>query len=105
MSVLLYVDDIVIVGENRPVAQFVKNLQKRFKVKTKDIASEFIGIEIDQDFTNQQNKLHQSKHIQDVVDRFALKAAKAVTIPIDAACLKDFSSEPNLSRTQSITKA
>ena len=62
-------------------------------VKTKDVASEFIGIEIDQNFTKQRIELHQSKHIQDAVDRFALKDAKAVTIPIDTACLKDFNSE------------
>ena len=81
-------------GENRPVAQFVKNLQKRFKVKTKDVSREFIGIEIDQDSANQQIKLHQSKHIQDAVDQSALKDAKAVTIPINTVCLKDFNSKP-----------
>ena len=54
LILLLYVDGIVFVGENRPVARFVKNLQTRFKVQPKEVAGEFNEIEVNQDSAKQQ---------------------------------------------------
>ena len=38
--------------------------------------------------------IHQTKHIEEAVKKFDLSEAKTVKVPIDVACLNDFTSPP-----------
>ena len=90
MVLLLYVDDIVFVGEQRAMEHFQKAIQKRFKIKIRESAREFIGIEMQQQ--KHSVTIHQQKHIEEAVKKFDLNEAKPVNIPIDVGCLNDFAS-------------
>ena len=69
---------------------FQKTIQKRFKIKIRESAREFIGIQMQQQ--KHSVAIHQQKHIEEAVKKFDLNDAKPVKIPIDVGCLNDFAS-------------
>ena len=78
---LLYVDDMIITGDDAAGIQFVKNhLQKQFQMKDLGPLRYFLGLEISQG--PQGVLLSQQKYLSDILDRADLTDEKSVDTPL-----------------------
>lgn len=78
---LVYVDDIIIIGCNgTTVQQFINLLGKRFSIKDLGDLTYFLGVEVAT--TSIGLLLSQRKYITDLLARTNMTGAKSVTIPL-----------------------
>ena len=78
---LLYVDDMIIIGDDTDGIQFVKNhMQKQFQMKDLGPLRYFLGLEISQG--PQGVPLSQQKYLSDILDRADLTDEKSVDTPL-----------------------
>ena len=82
---LLYVDDILIVGKNvSRIAKLKKELSKFFAMKDLGPAKQILGMRIERDRNSNKLYLSQEKYIEKVLKKFWLDNAKAVSCPLAA---------------------
>ena len=81
--IALYVDDLIIAGENEDVIHTIKQrLSERFEMKDLGIAKKFLGIEIE--YGNDGSiKIHQNQYIQQLLERHGMEECNSVTTPLD----------------------
>ena len=80
---LLYVDDMLIVGHNTSKIDKLKNeLSKSFEMKDLGLASQILSIKISRDRTNGKSWLSQESYIEKVLDKFNMGKAKPVSSPL-----------------------
>ncbi|WJX48823.1 hypothetical protein P8452_35337 [Trifolium repens] len=80
---LLYVDDMLIVGKNISRIKELKNtLSESFAMKDLGEARKILGIEIVRDRNEKKLYLSQEKYVEKVLRRFSMDKAKAVSIPL-----------------------
>jgi hypothetical protein len=79
---LLYVDDMLITGDNSEHISHVKqHLSKEFQMSDLGPLSYFLGIEVQQ--TSKGFYLSQSMYIQDLLDRSGIPDTRTVATPMD----------------------
>jgi hypothetical protein len=79
---LLYVDDMLITGDNSDhISHVKKHLSKEFQMSDLGPLSYFLGIEVQQ--TPKGFYLSQSKYIQDLLDRSGLTDTHTIATPMD----------------------
>lgn len=80
---LLYVDDIVLIGSNMSLLQqIVDRLRREFTVKDLGELSFFLGIDVKRDATSFH--LSQHRYAEDILDRVGMTNCKPAMTPIDA---------------------
>ena len=80
---LLYVDDMLIVGSNiEEINILKKQLSKQFAMKDLGIAKQILGMRIVRDKANGTLKLSQSEYVKKVLSRFNMNEAKSVSPPL-----------------------
>lgn len=83
--VLLYVDDLLILGSNLyQVENLKKELNKNFEMKDLGIVNNYLGIHISQNLEKGFTELDQSDYLLKVLERFGMLNCKAVNTPLDA---------------------
>ena len=81
---VIYVDDAIIASSNKQIINDLKSgIQKELKIKTKPL-SFFLGIEILID-ENHNISMNQTKHINEILERFQLSSCKPASTPIDGS--------------------
>jgi hypothetical protein len=79
---LLYVDDMLITGDNSDhISHVKKHLSKEFQMSDLGPLSYFLGIQVQQ--TLKGFYLSQSKYIQDLLDRSGLTDTRPIATPMD----------------------
>ena len=79
----LFVDDGLIASKSGKIVSIVvEYLKSEFKITLSD-ASLFAGIQIERDRTRKVVFLHQSAYARKVLEKFDMKNAKPVSVPID----------------------
>jgi hypothetical protein len=79
---LLYVDDMLITGDNlEHICHVKQHLSKEFQMSDLGPLSYFLGIEVQQ--TQKGFYLSQSKYIQDLLDRSGITDTRTVATPMD----------------------
>ena len=74
---VLYVDDILIIGNNIPMLEFVKEwLKKCFSMKDLGEAEYILGIKIHRDRSKMLLGLSQGTYIDKILDRFKMGDSK-----------------------------
>ena len=82
---LLYVDDILIVGKNvSKIAALKKQLSKSFAMKDLGPAKQILGMRIERDRSSNKLYLSQEKYIEKVLCKFKMDNAKDVSCPLAA---------------------
>lgn len=82
--IILYVDDILIFGEELEEVRWVKNeLSKHFKMKDLNEVSNFLGLDIHFDAAVGRMTLSQESYIDKVLRRFSMSDCNPVSIPMD----------------------
>ena len=80
---LLYVDDMLIVGKNTSkIDELKKELCKSFSMKELGHAKQILGMRITRLRDKRKIYLSQKKYIERVLERFNMKNAKPVSIPL-----------------------
>ena len=80
---LLYVDDMLIVGQDAGViGNLKKDLFKSFDMKDLGAARQILGMQILRDKKTKKLWLSQEKYIERVLERFNMKHAKPVSTPL-----------------------
>ena len=80
---ILYVDDILLIGNDIPMLQSVKVwLSKQFSMKDLGEASYILGIKIYRDRSRRMLGLSQSRYIDQVLKRFSMEGSKRGYLPI-----------------------
>ena len=80
---LLYVDDILIVGRNTSRIQNLKNaLSKSFAMKDLGGVKQILGMSVTRDRVRRKLYLSQEKYIQRVLQRFGMNDSKPVSAPL-----------------------
>lgn len=84
VAVRLYVDDLLIAGNNEAMIDQVKKmLCKSFMMKDLGGLRYFLGIEVDR--STQGFFLSQKKYVQDLIKEYGMTKARPLKIPIDPA--------------------
>jgi transposase InsO family protein len=82
---LLYVDDILIVGKNvSRIAKLKKELSKSFAMKDLGSAKQILGMRIERDRNSNKLYLSQERYIEKVLQKFRMDKAKPVRCPLAA---------------------
>ena len=80
---LLYVDDMLIVGPNSSrIVNLKKELSKSFAMKDLGLTKQILGIKVIRDRKCKKLWLSQEKYIEKVLQRFNMAKAKAVSTPL-----------------------
>jgi hypothetical protein len=81
--VVLYVDDMLLVGNNMDVIKEVKSqLSSKFDMKDLDAANFILRMEIKRDRANRKLWLNQRKYVETILQRFNMHGSKPVKVPI-----------------------
>jgi hypothetical protein len=81
--VVLYVDDMLLVGNNMDVIKEVKSqLSSKFDMKDLGAANFIFGMEIKRDRANRKLWLNQRKYVETILQRFNMHGSKPVKVPI-----------------------
>ena len=80
---LLYVDDILLIGNNKEMIKGVKSqLSSQFEMKDLGAANFILGIEIKRDYMNRKYWLNQRKYVDMILQRFRMQDCKPINTPI-----------------------
>jgi hypothetical protein len=80
---MLYVDDMLLVGNNMDVIKEVKSqLSSKFDMKDLGVANFILGMEIKKDCANMKLWLNQRKYIETILQRFNMHGSKPIKVPI-----------------------
>ena len=83
VALLLYVDDMLIVGKDAmKISQLKKELSKSFDMKDLGPAQQILGMQIIRDRKKKRLWLSQEKYVERVLKRFNMDKAKPVSIPL-----------------------
>jgi hypothetical protein len=81
--VVLYVDDMLLVGNNMDVIREVKSqLSSKFDMKDLDVANLILGMEIKRGRENKKLWLNQKKYVETILQRFNMHGSKPAKVPI-----------------------
>lgn len=83
LILLLYVDDILIVGQDRiKIAALKKDLSKSFAMKDLGPAKQILGMRITRDRSKRLLWLSQERYLEKVLERFNMHKSKPVSTPL-----------------------
>jgi hypothetical protein len=81
--VVLYVDDMLLVGNNMDVIKEVKSqLSSKFYMKDLGVANFILGMEMKRDRVNRKLWLNKRKYVETILHRFNMHRSKSVKVPI-----------------------
>jgi hypothetical protein len=81
--VVLYVDDMLLVGNNMDVIKEVKSqLSSKFDMKDLRAANFILGMEIKRDHAKRKLWLNQRKYVETILHRFNMHGSISVKVPI-----------------------
>jgi hypothetical protein len=82
---LLYVDDMLVVGSNMQYINVLKNkLANSFVMKYLGVAKKILGMRITIDKKNRKSTLSQGEYTEKVLERFRMQNAKSVNTPLSS---------------------
>jgi len=81
--VVLYVDDMLLVGNNMEIIKEVKSqLCSKFDMKYLRVANFILRMEIKRNHTDRKLKLDQRKYVGTILHRFNMQKCKPIKVPI-----------------------
>ena len=83
MYIVVFVDDLLVIGDDSYINDFMTCVNKKFKIRDLGEAKSFLGMEITRNRENRTLKISQTKYIEKMATRFNLNKAKPVYTPLD----------------------
>ena len=86
MLVALYVDDLLIAGNDMSAISWIKGeLRKLFEMKDLGESQVCLGLEINRDRSSRTLHLSQAGYINTILHRFAMQSSKPVPTPMESS--------------------
>lgn len=86
MIIAIYVDDLVLAGNNIQTIQWMKKeLSSRYEMKDVDEAQICVGLEISCERPSRGLFLSQTKYTKAILKRFSMEARRSVATPMEEA--------------------
>ena len=82
MMIVLYVDDLLIIGKAKAVVEVRKKIAARFDVVCLGPVNHFLGLVIERDRTKRRIYLSQCGYIERILDRVGLAGCNGVSTPL-----------------------
>jgi hypothetical protein len=82
LYLLIYVDDLLLVGDRETVNAAKKELLSLYKMTDLGLAKRFLGISIERDRANRTIKVHQKAYIEGLLERYGLENCNPVSTPM-----------------------
>ena len=80
---VLYVDDMLLIGNNKEIIQDVKTqLSSKFVMKDLGASNFILGMEIKRDRKKKKLQLNQRKYVETILHRFNMQECKPFKVPI-----------------------
>ncbi|KAL7280538.1 hypothetical protein ACG7TL_005470, partial [Trametes sanguinea] len=93
--VILYVDDLLLLGDDRQHIKQVKDtLKKQYKMTDLGAVKRFLGLRILRDRTIRCIDIDQEEYIQSVIERFEMADCKPSRTPLPAGAVLESSEQP-----------
>ncbi|KAL7284388.1 hypothetical protein ACG7TL_001678, partial [Trametes sanguinea] len=93
--VVLYVDDLLLLGDDRQHIKQVKDaLKKQYKMTDLGAVKRFLGLRISRDRTIRRIDIDQEEYIQSVIERFEMADCKPSRTPLPAGAVLESSEQP-----------
>jgi hypothetical protein len=84
--ITVYVDDLAIVGPNEEVIkEFITLIKTYFDIKNLGPIKDYLGIEVNYDIKNKRMKLHQTKYINKMLNKFKFDNINPSKTPMDSS--------------------
>jgi hypothetical protein len=85
--VILYVDDITILGNSiKKINTLKKSLSSRYEMTDLGEIQSYLGVNITRDCANRTMEINQKEYVQTIVERFGMRDANPVYTPLPAGC-------------------
>jgi hypothetical protein len=85
--VILYVDDITILGNSiKKINALKKSLSSRYEMTDLGEIQSYLGVNIIRDRANRTMDIDQKEYVQTIVERFGMRDANPVYTPLPAGC-------------------
>ncbi|KAL7278680.1 hypothetical protein ACG7TL_007682 [Trametes sanguinea] len=93
--VVLYVDDLLLLGDDRQHIKQVKDaLKKQYKMTDLGAVKRFLGLRISRNRTIRRIDIDQEEYIQSVIERFEMADCKPSRTPLPAGAVLESSEQP-----------
>jgi hypothetical protein len=85
--VILYVDDITILGNSiKKINALKKSLSSRYEMTDLGEIQSYLGVNITRDRASHTIEIDQKEYVQTIVERFGMRDANPVYTPLPAGC-------------------
>ena len=92
--VVLYVDDLLLLGDSKPFIEQIKNhLKKEYQMTDLGPVERFLGLRIRRDRQKRQILVDQSEYVQTVLERFQMSNCKPAKTPLPAGSVLEKNTE------------
>jgi hypothetical protein len=91
--ILVYVDDMAIIGPRKEVNEAKAEIAKRWKCKDLGPASTFVGYQIERDRSARTLTIHQTNYLIKLLERFRLNKANPTQLPLPSGTVLEGPSE------------
>src|SRR4051812_38370595 len=85
---IVWVDDMLIVGSGSQIDHHKEALRKRFTIKDLGAVQHFLGMKIERNRADRQIELHQSVYIESVLQRFRMAESNPLSTPMERTVLQ-----------------
>lgn len=83
MFILLYVDDVLIVGNETEIKSIKEKLSEEFEMTDMGELKYFLGLHINRDMKNGILRINQKRCIENILKRFNMEECKGIATPIE----------------------
>jgi hypothetical protein len=84
ITILLYVDDMLIIGSKAKTAEYKQKIGDKWKIKDLGPAKMFLGFQIERNRSKRTLRLHHEFYVEKLLQRFSLQDANAKDLPAPA---------------------
>eukprot|EP00253_Pinus_taeda_P025588 PITA_25588 len=80
LIIVLYVDDLILIGDEQLIQSYKKDLAREFKMKHMDLMHYFLGVEVWQKYG--EVFVSQGKYANEILKRFHMEKCKPMQTPL-----------------------
>jgi hypothetical protein len=101
-TIIVWVDDILLIGKRPEINAMKSKISSRFKVKDLGPISHFLGMRVTRNRENRTVYIDQKSYVQQIIERFRMDSATPVSTPVDRSIImkKRKDSDPSTSQLQ-----
>ena len=81
LALILYVDDMLVIGNRKPYEKLIRFLHEGYNMKELGPTSKFLGVQVERNRTAGTVSIHQTQYIDEMLEEMNMLEAKSKTTP------------------------